>query len=77
MLVVDDHPVFRAGVKTILGTTHDVQVVAEAGEGREAIHLALERECDVILLDLTLPDRNGLEVLRAIIRAATVPVPAG
>lgn len=66
VLVVDDHPIFREGIKTILATTRDIQIVAEAGEGRQALRMAAEREWDVILLDLALPDIHGLEVLRGI-----------
>jgi two-component system, NarL family, invasion response regulator UvrY len=66
VLIVDDHPVFREGIKTVLAAARDMKVVAEAGDGRQALRLGSERDCNLVLLDLALPDMSGLEVLRAL-----------
>ncbi len=64
VLIADDHAVVRAGVKQILADTADIQVVAEATNGQEAIGLARKGVCDVLLLDLSMPGRGGLETLK-------------
>ncbi len=64
VLIADDHAVVRAGVKQILADTADIQVVAEANNGQEAIGLARKGICDVVLLDLSMPGRGGLETLK-------------
>lgn len=71
LLVVDDHPLFREGLKAILGRDGRHVVVAEAGSAEEALRLAAELRPDIVLLDISLPDRSGLEVLRAL--AESVP----
>ncbi len=64
VLIADDHAVVRAGVKQILADTADIQVVAEANNGQEAIGLVRKGICDVVLLDLSMPGRGGLETLK-------------
>lgn len=64
-LLVDDHPVVREGLRSML-TCDEVTVVAEAGTGADALHLAAETTPDVVLLDMQLPDMEGLAVLRAL-----------
>jgi DNA-binding NarL/FixJ family response regulator len=68
VLVVDDHPVFREGLKLLLNSAGDVQVIGEADNGREAIQLAQQLRPDVILLDIAMPILNGIEASRQIMR---------
>jgi two-component system, NarL family, invasion response regulator UvrY len=66
LLVVDDHVIFREGIKKVLSGTSDIQVADEAGDGDEALRLMLEHKYDVVLLDLALPGKAGLDILRAL-----------
>jgi DNA-binding NarL/FixJ family response regulator len=60
---VDDHPIVREGLKAHLATQPDLQVVGEAANGQEALRLAREVLPDVVLMDLTMPQMNGLEAI--------------
>jgi two-component system response regulator NreC len=64
ILLVDDHPIFRAGLRALLESQPDVRVIGEAGNGAEAIARANELRPDIILLDISMPDVDGLEALR-------------
>ncbi len=64
ILLVDDHPIFRAGLRTLLNTQADMQVVGEAGTGVEALEKVRELTPDVVVMDITMPDMDGLEALR-------------
>lgn len=64
ILVVDDHALIRKGMKQILDDTEDLRVTGEAENGAQAIRLAQANCYDVVLLDITMPDRNGIDVLR-------------
>ena len=66
VLVVDDHPVFRRGMRAILGAEPDTELVGEATDGEEAVALALEERPDVILMDLNMPETTGIEATRRI-----------
>ena len=63
VLVVDDHDVVRQGVKRILADTPDMRVAGEAENGREAFSKVAKQSWDVVLLDLSMPGKGGLEVL--------------
>src|SRR5918911_2379073 len=62
--IADDHPVVREGLAAMLETQPDLEVVGEAGTGPEAIALVAERDPDVLLLDLEMPELDGVGVLR-------------
>jgi DNA-binding NarL/FixJ family response regulator len=61
VLIADDHTLVRAGMRALLEHVPDVEVVAEASEGREALHLIATQQPDVVLMDITMPGLNGLE----------------
>lgn len=66
VLIADDHAIVREGLKQILADTGDIAVAGEAENGLEAIKLVRQGKGDVLLLDISLPDRNGIEVLKQV-----------
>ena len=66
ILVADDHSVVRQGIVQIMSGHTDVQVVGEAEDGFAAVEMAKPSFCDVVLLDISMPGKNGLEVLKEI-----------
>ncbi|CAL9549556.1 response regulator [Streptomyces albus] len=70
VLVADDEPMVRAGVRTILGTDPGITVVAEAGDGHEAVELARRHRPDVAVLDIRMPKADGIQTLAALARTA-------
>jgi two-component system, NarL family, invasion response regulator UvrY len=66
ILIVDDHVMFREGLKQILAKHSDMHVVDEAGSGQTAMEKVLQHKLDVVLLDISLPGRNGPELLSEI-----------
>jgi two-component system, NarL family, response regulator DegU len=60
--IVDDHPIVRAGMRAILETANDIKVIAEGGCGGEAIQIVEKYNPDVLILDISLPDKSGVEV---------------
>jgi len=66
ILIVDDHPVVRAGLASMLGTHESFDVIGAAWNGREAFALIEERRPQVVLLDLRMPGMNGIETLHAL-----------
>jgi DNA-binding NarL/FixJ family response regulator len=68
ILVVDDHAVVRGGIREFLATKEALEVVGEASTGAEALDFVLSQPLDVVLLDVSLPDVDGLELLKRIKR---------
>ncbi|KQC08291.1 MAG: LuxR family transcriptional regulator [Smithella sp. SDB] len=66
VITVDDHAVVRRGLKQIIEEESDMQVVNEAGNGRDAISIIRRTACDVVILDISLPGMSGIEVLHYI-----------
>lgn len=66
VMIIDDHAIVRQGLKQILSETSDISVTGEAESGFQAMRVIRQQDFDVILLDISLPDRNGLDVLKQI-----------
>src|SRR5690349_3275437 len=66
VLTVDDHPLVREGIASVINSQPDMQVVAQASDGREAISYFCEHKPDVTLMDLRLPDMSGIDAMIAI-----------
>jgi DNA-binding NarL/FixJ family response regulator len=69
VLLADDHPVFRDGLSSLLRSLDDVELVAEASTGAEAVALSEQHQPDVIVMDLHMPDLNGIDATREVVRA--------
>src|SRR4051794_23167560 len=66
ILLADDHQMVRQGFKLILASQDDMEVVGEAGNGREAVEKVLALKPDVVIMDVTMPELNGIEATRRI-----------
>lgn len=69
VLVADDHPVMRQGLAALLGSLADIEVVAQAADGRQVVKEAVLHRPDVVLLDLAMPGADGFTALRELTRA--------
>jgi two-component system, NarL family, response regulator NreC len=66
VLLADDHPILRSGLKLLFGAESDMEVVGEANNGREAVEKTLELRPDVVVMDIAMPEMGGLEATRRI-----------
>src|SRR5881394_2834334 len=66
ILIADDHAIVRAGLRQFIADHADMQVAAEASTGAEAIAAVRAQELDVVLLDISMPDKNGIDTLKTI-----------
>ena len=66
IIIVDDHPLFREGLKSIISRNDGLEIVAETGVGQEALKLAENHKPDMVVMDIALPDINGIELTREI-----------
>ena len=64
IFVADDHAIVRQGLKQIVADTPDIAVAGEASSGQEVLEKVLTNDYDVVLLDITMPDRSGLDILK-------------
>ncbi|HLK67198.1 MAG TPA: response regulator transcription factor [Bryobacteraceae bacterium] len=71
ILLADDHPMVRQGFKMILSAQSDMEIVGEAGNGREAVEQAEELKPDIVVMDVAMPELNGIEATRRL--AASIP----
>jgi DNA-binding NarL/FixJ family response regulator len=69
VLLADDHKLVRAGIRALLQTVGDVEIVAEAADGREALHLVAAHRPDLALMDIAMPSLNGLDATVRIVRS--------
>ena len=70
VFIADDHAIVRHGLRELIASTADMKVVGEATDGRQLINAAPTLDCDVVILDLSLPKVNGPEVLKRLKRCA-------
>ena len=66
IIIIDDHPLFREGLKAIIGRDNRFTVVGEAGNGRDGLEMAKQLKPDFVLVDISLPDKSGIELMREI-----------
>lgn len=71
VILVDDHAVVRAGLKAVLGSAKDIQVIGEGSNGKDAVSLASRLDPDVIVMDLSMAEMDGAEATRALIASKT------
>jgi DNA-binding NarL/FixJ family response regulator len=64
ILIIDDHPLVREGLKAIIGRNHRFEVVGETGNGRDGLQMARELKPDLALVDMSLPDQSGIQLTR-------------
>ncbi len=75
VIIVDDHPIVRAGMRQVLEATDDITVVAEGNTGAAALRLVMQHRPDALVLDVGLPDVNGVEVTRRLrAQGTTTPI---
>jgi len=74
VLVVDDHTILRKGIEMILSDTEDIVMTGEASDGEEALEKLVENNFDVLVLDISMPRKDGIEVLKEMkARGNTIP----
>ena len=73
LLIADDHPAFRRGLELMLTDVDDIEIVGEAETGQRAVELAEQLTPDVVLMDLRMPDLDGIEATRRLCRGTPTP----
>ena len=68
IFIADDHRILREGLRSMIEKIRNVDVVGEAGNGREAVRLASEKRPDVVIMDVNMPDLNGIEATRLLLK---------
>jgi len=70
VMIVDDHAILRVGLASVLNTYRDICVIGDAGDGDEAVGLVHQLRPDVVIMDLMMPETDGIDATRAIIRSS-------
>ena len=68
VLIAEDHAILREGLRALLSSSPDLEIIGEAGDGQQAINLARQLQPDIVLMDITMPNMNGTEAIRLIKR---------
>ncbi len=71
IIIIDDHPLFREGLKSIIARETRYEVVGEAGTGNQGLQIVRERRPDLAIVDVSLPDQSGIELIRSIIQCSS------
>ena len=66
VVIADDHTILREGLKQLLCAASDIEVVGEARDGHEVLELVRERDFDVLLLDMSMPGKSGMELIKQV-----------
>jgi len=66
IVIAEDHTILRAGLRALLSTQKNLEVIGEAGDGREAVRIVDNLEPDLLLIDLSMPKLNGMEAIKEI-----------
>lgn len=74
VVLADDHPVYRSGLADLVSTTHDLELLGEAADGRKVLDLVTRHDPDVLLLDLEMPELDGFDVLRELRESGTAVI---
>ncbi len=74
ILIADDHSIVRSGLRKVLDSKADMEVVAEAEDGAEAVDKALKEDLHLVILDVSMPPPDGFEVCRRIRQTSQVPI---
>ena len=72
ILIIDDHPIFRRGLKDLIANFEEFSVKGEAGDGEEAVKKTEELKPDIAIVDITLPDMNGIDLIKQIHEASSL-----
>ena len=64
VIVADDHPIFRGGLKQIIEEEEGIEIIGEAGDGQKALEMIIEKNPDIAILDIDMPKKTGFEVLK-------------
>ena len=72
VILADDHKILRAGLKSLLESDHNIKIVAESDNGRETVALARQLSPDIVVMDVAMPDMNGVEATKKITQQDTI-----
>src|SRR5262245_5663818 len=75
IIIADDHPIFRSGLRALIETEPSFSVIAEASDGEEVVQLIADQRPDIVILDYNMPKANGFDALAKISRVASKVIP--